>query len=151
MVRGVDYIAVNVLCYCITEDGLWVVHKRGKKCKTPDVWNFVSGKLEMGEQPADCAYREVQEEYGCSPLEVTALEPHASVMENSHGKKYHFLMLPYFVRINSGDIKPSKREVAEMAFVDSFDEIPSPHHPGLMSSLNFHREALLRMQRKGML
>jgi ADP-ribose pyrophosphatase YjhB (NUDIX family) len=147
MVRGVDFIAVNVLCYCITEDGLWVVHKRGKKCKTPDVWNFVSGKLELGEQPSGCAYREVQEEYGCKPLGVVALEPHANVMENANGKKYHFLMLPYFVRINSGDLKPNKREVADMAFVDSFDEIPTPHHPGLMSSLEHHRENLMRMRR----
>ena len=142
-----DSIAISVLCYCITEDGQWVVHKRGKKCKTPDVWNFLTGKLEAGEQPSDCAEREVSEEYGCSVLDMISLEPHMSALENNRGKKYHFLMIPYFVRINSGDINPNKREVAELAFVDSFDDIPKPYHPGLLNSLKYHKETLMKLRR----
>ena len=146
MNRGIDYNAIAVLCFCATEDGLWIVHKRGKKCKTPDVWGFMSGKLELGEQPQDCVIREVQEEYGCAPIQIASLEPRMGFLEHG-GTTHNWLMLPYFVRVNSGDIRPNKREVAEMAFLDTFEEIQEPRHPGLMPMLDYHREELEKLLR----
>jgi 8-oxo-dGTP pyrophosphatase MutT (NUDIX family) len=141
-----NQIGVTVLCYVATEDCNWIVHRRGKECKTPGVFNFVSGKLEPDEQPEEAAYREVCEEYGCEPQFIVPLAPHQSLVE-SERETFRWLVLPFYARINSGDLRPSKREVSDLTIIPCLDEIPSPQHPGLMPSLERNRIQLEKLNR----
>ena len=142
MVRGMDYIGVSVLCYCMSLDKKWVVHKRGPKTKVSGVYNFITGKLEFDEQPNEAAAREVLEEYGVEPIKMIPLESHVSVVVDPGGNRHHWLMLPYFVVLDAELIKADEDEVEDVSTVDEFDDIPKPRHNGLMPSIEHHREKL---------
>lgn len=59
----------TTLCY-IEKDGAYLMMHRVKKQNdlNRDKWVGIGGKLEIGESPFDCAYREIKEETGVCPI-----------------------------------------------------------------------------------
>lgn len=61
----------TTLCY-IEKDGAYLMMHRVKKQNdlNRDKWVGIGGKFEKGENPFDCAYREIKEETGVRPVEL---------------------------------------------------------------------------------
>lgn len=88
---------IAVLCYLFDEDGrVLLLHRR--KPPNLDLYSPIGGKLEqaIGESPAACAVREIEEETG---LHVTAQDLHLTgiVSEAGYRNESHWLMFLYEV------------------------------------------------------
>ena len=55
---------LHVACALIERDGLLLSVQRGIAMSLPLKWEFPGGKIELGEDTADCLRREVREELG---------------------------------------------------------------------------------------
>lgn len=70
--RGVDFIGVNCVFYCHDGNGKFLFHKRSKHCRDEHGhWDCGGGSMEFGETFEQTVRREVKEEYGTEPLEIT--------------------------------------------------------------------------------
>ncbi len=61
---SLDEPVIRVACAIIERSGLVLVAQRSELMDMPLKWEFPGGKLEEGEDPADCLVREIREELG---------------------------------------------------------------------------------------
>lgn len=76
----------------------------------PDVWSLPGGGMDKGEEPAQCARRELMEEVG---MQLDALEPMGTIEEVISGC-HHTAHI--FHGISSDGPVPDQREIVEAKF-----------------------------------
>ncbi len=67
--------AVKVTCAIIERNGRVLAIQRSEAMSMPMKWEFPGGKLEEGEDPAECLTREIREELGVDVVILRALSP----------------------------------------------------------------------------
>lgn len=112
--RGKPISGVSVVVRNLSGDLLLLRHSYG-----PDVWALPGGGMKDGEDPADCARREVREELG---IEIGALEPITTLEETLSGSPHtaHLFHATCNARPN-----PDRREVIEARFFPAHS-LPEP-------------------------
>ena len=93
---------------------LLLIHSYG-----PKVWSLPGGGLKPGEDPADCARREVREELG---IEVEALTPLGALEEVLSGAPHTAHL--FTAKVDTKP-QPDQREVIEARFF-AFADLPQP-------------------------
>lgn len=85
-----------------------------------DDWSFPKGKLEVGEAPAVCAVREVQEETGIAVRLEQPLETVRYPLDDGRGKKVHY----WAARpLSDGDPSLAARLPVESATAEEIDDV----------------------------
>ena len=112
--RGTPIAGVSVIVTNLSGDVLLLRHSYG-----PKVWSLPGGGMKRGEDPEECARREVQEELGIS---LDALEDVALIDEELSGS-HHTAHL--FAAIANARPRPDKREVIEARFFPTHS-LPEP-------------------------
>lgn len=130
MKPGVDYIGITTPFYCNDGNGLFLLHKRSKKCRDEHGrWDMGSGQLEAGLTLEENVLKEVFEEYGCRGQIQEQLPAH-SIFRDFSGKKTHWLAIPFFVKIDPKRAKNNEPEkIAEIGWF-SLNKLPKPLHSG---------------------
>lgn len=90
---------VKVTCAIIERDGRVLAAQRSEAMNMPLKWEFPGGKLEDGEDPAECLIREIREELG---VDVRILDTLSPVLHD-YGD-WTIELLPYICEITGGDI-----------------------------------------------
>ncbi len=112
--RGVPIAGVSVVLTNLSGDVLLLRHSYG-----PAVWALPGGGLKPGEDPADCARREVAEELGITVPSVTSL----GTLDEELSGSPHTAHL--FTAVCNAQPKPDNREVDEARFFPSHS-LPEP-------------------------
>lgn len=85
----------------------------------PEVWGLPGGGMKPGEDPAECARREVREELGLTLSEVTPI----GTLEETLSGAPHTAHL--FAATTDAEPEPDRREVLEARFFRA-DALPEP-------------------------
>lgn len=112
--RGVHIAGVSVVVRNLSGDVLLLRHSYG-----PKVWALPGGGFKPGEDPEECARREVQEELG---LRLGKMERVATLEEELSGSPH---TAHIFTAICDGRPQPDRREVIEARFFPSHS-LPEP-------------------------
>jgi 8-oxo-dGTP diphosphatase len=120
---GPPRVAVSVVP---VRDGLVLV---GQRADAQGAWEFPGGKLEPGEDPADCARRELKEETG---LEALSLEKVDFVSVENLG--VHWVVLFYEAAAGAGEVVAELDKSHGWRWV-SWDALPGPLLPGTQALL----------------
>jgi len=112
--RGTPIEGVSVIVTNVEGDLLLLRHSYG-----PKVWMLPSGGLKRGEDPEDCARREVREEVG---IELAWLEPLGRLEEQLSGSPHTAHL---FAATCQAAPRPDRREVIDARFFPSHS-LPKP-------------------------
>ncbi|MBV7266144.1 NUDIX hydrolase [Erythrobacter ani] len=112
--KGRPIAGVSVVVTNLQGDVLLLRHSYG-----PKVWALPGGGLKTGEDPEDCARREVREELG---IEVRALQQVAQLREVLSGSPH---TAHIFAATCNSRPNPDRREVVEARFFPSHS-LPEP-------------------------
>ena len=136
MVPGIDYVGISTPFYCNDGKGNFLMHKRSELCRDEHgKWDFGGGQLEFGQDIAESVLREVLEEYGCKGEIQEQLPPH-SIMREQNRVQTHWVVIPFFIRVNPEDIihkEPEKK--LELGWF-RLDKLPSPLHSGVQLTMS---------------
>ncbi len=133
MKKGVDYIGNACVFYCHDGQGNFLLHKRSNKCKDEqEVWDCGGGGLEFGESFEQCVTREIQEEYGCKPLEINYAGTVNVLRKNREGQHTHWVSSIFLVKVDPAEVSLGDPE--KMTDIGWFteDNFPQPQHSMLM-------------------
>jgi len=139
MKPGVDYIGITTPFYCNDGDGLFLFHKRSKNCRDEQgKWDAGSGQLERGLTPEANVLKEVGEEYDCKG-EIQGSIPVHSIFRDLNGQKTHWLAVPFFIKVDSKEVKNNEPDKIDEIRWFSLDRLPIPLHSGFSFTFNNFR------------
>jgi ADP-ribose pyrophosphatase YjhB (NUDIX family) len=139
MKAGADHIGVTVSFHCNDGKGNFILHKRSKACRDErGRWDSGGGRLEFGEQPRDAVLREIMEEYGLKG-EIQEQMPAFSLIRKQYGKTTHWLVIPFFVKVDVKKARIMEPEKAAEIGVFTLDKLPKPLHTGLKAELSLYK------------
>jgi 8-oxo-dGTP diphosphatase len=98
-VEKVNEPVIRVTCAIIEREGLVLAAQRSELMDMPLKWEFPGGKLEEGEDPAECLVREIREELG---VEVAILRSLPPVLHDY--QSWTIELLPFVCGITAGRI-----------------------------------------------
>ncbi len=104
---------IRAACLAIFQDKKILMARGDDK----NVFFFVGGGLEEGENDIDCLIREVKEEINCD-IDRDSIQFLAEFEDRAHGKENTIVQLPFYTATLIGEPTPS-REVDELEYLDS--------------------------------
>lgn len=128
MTAGVDHIGVACIFACHDQAGRIVLAKRNETARDErGRWDLGGGSVRFGETLEQAVRREVREEYGVDPLEVTLIHAYSALRTNA-GVPTHWVALLHAVAVDPSQVhlaEPDK--FTELGWFD-LDHLPSPLH-----------------------
>ena len=145
---GIDYIAITTPFYCTDGKGLFVLHKRGNRCRDEQgCWDFGGGKLEFGEDLAEGVLREVKEEYGVEGKILEQL-PAISILRENHGTQTHWLAIPFFIKVDLKKVVINDADKIDQVGYFMLDELPDPLHSGARYTIKKYQKYFDKYKKK---
>ncbi|MBT3418946.1 MAG: NUDIX domain-containing protein [Candidatus Magasanikbacteria bacterium] len=135
MQPGINYIGISTAFFCHDGEGNFLFHKRSQNCRDEhNTWDCGGGQLEFGETVEEGLLRELKEEYGCEGIIEKQL-PTNSFFGKTNGKKRHWLIIPFIVRIQKGEEKIGEPQNVDEIGWFSLNNLPTPMHPGVKEDM----------------
>jgi ADP-ribose pyrophosphatase YjhB (NUDIX family) len=130
-VHGVDFIGVTISFMCNDGKGNFVLHKRSKNTRDEHgKWDFGGGMVEFGAGIEESVLRELKEEYGVEG-KIQEQLPAFSMLREINEKKTHWVVIPFFVKVDITKIKNNEPEKFDEIKIFTLDTLPSPLHPAI--------------------
>ena len=140
MKTGQDFIGVSTSFYCFNEDKEFLIHKRSQNCRDEQgTWDFGGGKLEFDLTPEENVLKEISEEYGCEGKIIKKL-PYYSLIRENAGKKTHWIVLPFFVKLKKEEAKNNEPESIYKVKWVKLNNLPNPLSKGDQIALKLYKE-----------
>ncbi len=137
---GVDYTGISTLFYCNDGKGNFLFQKRSNKTRDEHGrWEVGGGKLEFGLSPEENVLKELLEEYGCAGSIQEQLPPYSMVRE-WNGKKTHWVLIPFFIKVDPREVKNNEREKIDEIGWFRLDALPRPLHQGVVRALQLYKD-----------
>lgn len=95
--------------------------------------------MDFGLTPEENVLKEVREEYGCLG-EIQERLPFLNIFREQNNEKTHWLILPFFIRVNPSEVKLNEPEKIDEIGWFKLDGFPEPLHSGLKLGLERFRE-----------
>ncbi|HEY1074745.1 MAG TPA: NUDIX hydrolase [Patescibacteria group bacterium] len=142
--RGIDFIGVNCTFWCHDGKGKVLLHKRSQQCRDEQgTWDSGAGSMEFGESFEQTVRREVLEEYGVEPLEITYIATE-NVIRHHNNRKTHWIKNIHCVLVDPLQVKNNEPEkIDEIGWFDP-DELPSPLHSQVALEVSLVKNFLKR-------
>lgn len=141
-IKGVDFIGVTIAFLCHDGEGNYIMHRRSENCRDEHGrWDFGGGGLKFDEKIEEGLYREVNEEYGVTPVSHTYLG-HKELFREHNGKKTHWIGFYFSAQVERDKVinnEPHKHD--ELRWV-TLDNLPEPLHSQLPDTLETFKDKL---------
>lgn len=139
--RGIDFIGVTAVFVIHDGTGRFLLQKRSQKCRDEQgAWDVGGGSVEFGEEWDEAVRREVMEELGVDPLEVTFLKAYNALRENN-GESTHWVALVHSVKVDPKDVFINEKDKIDEIGWFNLDSLPSPLHSKMGESLKAAADA----------
>ncbi|MBD3282502.1 MAG: NUDIX domain-containing protein [Candidatus Portnoybacteria bacterium] len=94
---------IGAICFLLSKDGKILLQLRddNKEIPYPDQWNLIGGACFDGEDPDDAIIREIKEEIGFEPNDISKI----LINYSPGGVERHWYVASFFEDINSIDLK----------------------------------------------
>ncbi len=136
MKAGIDYTGITTPFYCNDGKGNFLLHKRSGSCRDEKgKWDFGGGRLEFGESPEESVLREAKEEYGVKGVIQEQLPAYSELIVHD-GKRAHWLVVPFFIKMDIRKAKIMEPEKASEIGIFALDNLPKPLHTGVRTELS---------------
>jgi len=143
MKKGVDFIGITVSFYCHDGKGNYVMHKRGTNCRDEQgTWSFGGGTVELGESLDTALIREIQEEYGTTPIEHTCLGFDEKFRTLPDGTPTHWIGFRYLARVNPTEVTNNEADKHYELVWITLNDLPNQLHSQELGDLNKYRSQL---------
>ena len=143
MIKGVDYIGVAVAFYCHDGQGNYLFHKRSNQCRDEHGrWDCGGGGVKFGEKLLETVQREINEEYGTTPLQIEYLGMD-EVFREHEGQKTHWIDFKYRVLVDREKVinnEPHKHD--ELGWY-RLDNLPTPLHSQVLHEITIYKDKLI--------
>ncbi len=134
---GFDYIGVVTPFYCHDGRGNLLLHKRSTNCRDEHgAWDPGSGKLEWGITLQENVLKELMEEYGCKG-EIQDQLPAHDVFRIVEGKKVHWVVVPFFIKVNPDEVKINEPDKMDEIGWFTIDTLPPSLSKGFEYSFKY--------------
>ena len=128
MQKGIDYIGVNCAFVCHDGQGRILLHKRSENCRDEHGrWDCGAGALEHGESFEDAVKREVFEEYGTKPIQISYMSTE-NVLRKSENRMTHWVCNRYLVLVDPEQVQIGEPEKIDEIGWFEIDSFPEPLH-----------------------
>ena len=139
--RGIDFIGVTVAFFCHDGKGNLLYHWRSEKCRDEqNRWDVGAGSMEFGETFEESVRREIHEEYGVDPIELSLVRAN-NVLRQHNGKPTHWICIIFVAKVDPTKVilgEPEKMTKLEWFPINT---PPSPRHSMIDEHLKIVREA----------
>lgn len=140
--KGIDEIGIAVSCFCHDGKGNYLLEKRSATARDEQGrWNPGGGTMEFGETAEATIRRELKEEYGVDVLDYEFLG-YRDVLRDMEGRKSHWLLLDFKVRVDPSQARINEPEVIEELRWVTLDTIPMPMHSFFPAYLEKYKNKL---------
>lgn len=135
LLRGKDFIGVNCVFVCHDGNGRVLMHKRSQLCRDEQGrWDFGGGAMEFGESFEDTIRRELQEEYGVVPLEISYITTR-NVLREHAGQRTHWVKNLHLVLVDPRQVRNAEpHKIDELGWF-TLDSLPSPLHSQILDEV----------------
>ena len=149
---GKDFVGVATPFYCCDNQGRILFQLRSSETRDESGrWDSGSGKLEKGLSLEKNVKKEVKEELGAECSIFDRLPAHG-VFREHEGEKTHWLVIPFFVKVESEEVSISEPEkIDELRWAEP-GNFPKPLHKGFKRTFRNYREKfedVLKRERGG--
>ena len=127
-IRGLDHIGVNCVFWCHDAAGRVLMSKRSKNCRDEqEKWDVGAGAMEFGETFEETVRREIQEEYGATPLAIEYITTR-NVLREHNGHRTHWIKNLHWVLVDPAQVTNKEPEKIEKMGWFTLDALPQPLH-----------------------
>lgn len=142
MIKGTDFTGITVSFYCHDGQGNYVFHKRSEKCRDEHgCWDTGGGGLKFNESLSDAVKREIEEEYGATPLELEFLG-YDEVFREHEGKPTHWISFRYRALVDRDKVVMNELEKQTDIIWTTIDNVPEPLHTQVAVVMDKYRDQL---------
>lgn len=138
---GIDYPAVSCAFLCHDGEGRCLLHRRGAGCRDEHgMWDSGAGMLELGESFEQAVRREVREEYGAQPRDISLLGVR-NVLREHENAPTHWVAVLFAVLVDPAEVRIGEPEKMDMLEWFAFDALPTPLHSQFKAQLDIYQRA----------
>ncbi len=142
MKKGEDYVGTGIIYFCHDGQGNFLMNKRSINCRDEHgTWDCGGGGLELHDTVENTLKKEIMEEYCTEALESDFLG-FRDVHREHAGNKTHWLMLDFKVLVDKDKVKNGEPHKFDDIGWFRLDNLPSPLHSQLASTLEKYKEKL---------
>ncbi len=126
--KGISFVGISTVFFCHDGNGKFLMSKRSKNTRDEQgKWEIPGGGLKWGSTAIDNVKREVKEELGANPKEIS-LMGYRDVFRTIDGAKTHWLMIDFCVLVDPKEVMRNELDNADEIGWFTLDEQPSPVH-----------------------
>lgn len=141
--KGKSFVGVTTSSFCHDGNGRYFLNKRSENARDErGVWDTCGGGLKVGFTAEQNVIREVEEEYGTTPLEVVPIGYREMFRIDQDGDPTHWISLDFLVRINPDEAKNNEPDMFTETGWFKISEFPEPRHSQMNIWLEKYKDIL---------
>ena len=145
--QGLSYPGVVTGFFCLDAVSRRIfLAQRSVNCRDEHGrWDNGGGGLDFGLTAEKNVIHEIEEEYGATPLRIHFLGYRDKFRKTPEGADTHWLALDFAALVNPSEVHINEPHKFDDSGWFDMDNLPSPLHSQVQSSVDKYRDALLRI------
>lgn len=141
--KGLSFPGITTVFWCYDGAGRILLAKRGKSARDEQGrWEPGAGGLKHGYSVEDNIRRELKEEYGAEPIDMTFIGYLDVFRENDEGRNSHWLAMYYAVKVDPATVSIQLPDEVEEIGWFTLDNLPTPTHSQMKVFMRTHGDTL---------
>lgn len=141
--KGKSFAGITTTAICHDGNGRYFLNKRSDNARDEQgCWDNCGGGLKHGSAIKDNVIREVEEEYGTTPLEVEELG-YREFFRDDNGVPTHWISFDFLCKLDPNEAKLNEPENATEVGWFTLNKLPNPRHSQFDKTYETYKDILL--------